>query len=85
MLEAGTSLYQANYFSPSICAPVGTHVSVAVSNNEHNAATKLMTASDQTIDGLVYLPVGGGSTVLTTTEPCWTIRRRPVVKSTTET
>lgn len=72
-LEAGESVYQANYFSPSICAPIGTQISISISGNEHNAAAKLMTDADQTISGLTLVPVGGGSVTLVTTTSCFTV------------
>ena len=72
-LPAGDMLYQVNYFSPLICAPVGTKVRVDVSGNEHPAATKLMTDGDFGLAGVVYLQVGGDSTTLTTTTNCWSV------------
>lgn len=72
-LETGGYLYQANYYSPLICAPVGTMVRIDIEHNEHGAATKLNTDGDVGIDGLVWVPIGGGTVTLTTTTDCWVV------------
>lgn len=73
-LVGGTvSHYQETYFSPRICAPVGTTVRVTGSAHADNAAVKLMTDSDQTTANLTAIPAAGGDVLLTTTEPCWTV------------
>lgn len=72
-LVPGDSLYQANYFSPTICTPVGTHVKIDGGPHDRPAGVKLFSDSDQTANNLNMFPAEGGSFTLTTIDPCWQV------------
>ncbi len=72
-LVPGDSLYQANYFSPTICAPVGTHVKIDGGPHTSLAGVKLYSDSDHAANDLNLFPDTGGSFTLTTIDPCWQV------------
>ena len=72
-LLPGDSLYQANYFSPTICAPVGTRVKIDGGPHGSLAGVKLYSDSDHSADNLSLFPETGGSFTLTTIDPCWQV------------